>query len=197
MNRKYRSFRKLAEFDVAAFKERLILQDHLFSDANPSLKEGDLGYSHKDTNVILCRYAPMAPDIATNAEEQKKTKNNLFAVDYEARAAFADVLDPLIYRLLWLLKGTHLGGIGIIRLPAGKKIEKHYDLGLSAQFYERFHITINGPEECQFICGEGDNEERVAMRDGEVWWFDARELHSVENHSSKDRVSISCDINGI
>jgi hypothetical protein len=194
---KLRNFRKLAELDVSAFKERLILEDRLFSEANSGLKEGDLGYSHKDTNIILCRYAPMAPDIATNVEEQKKTKDNLFAVDYDARRAFNDVLDPLIYRLMWLLKATHLGGIGIIRLPAGKKIEPHYDLGLSAQFYDRFHITINGPEECLFICGEGDDEERVAMRDGEVWWFDARKLHFVENNSSKDRVSISCDFNGM
>lgn len=194
---KYRNFKKLAELDVTALRERLVLHDDLFSEANPGLEEGDLGYSHKDTNIIMCRYAPMAPDIATNVEEQENTKNNLFAVDYEGRGAFMDVLDPLIYKLFTLIKGTHLGGIGIIRLPAGRNIEKHYDLGLSAQFYHRFHITINGPEECLFICGEGDDEERVAMRDGEVWWFNCRKLHAVENRSSKDRVSISCDINGM
>jgi hypothetical protein len=195
--KKYRNFQKIADFDVTAFKERLVLLDHLFSDAHPELKEGELAYSHRHTNIIMCRYAPMAPDIATNVQEQEKTKNNLFAVDYEGRAAFMDVLDPLIYKLFTLIKGTHLGGIGIIRLLAGRNIEKHYDLGLSAQFYQRFHITIHGPAECFFICGEGDDEERVAMRDGEVWWFDARKLHAVENHSSKDRVSISCDINGM
>lgn len=194
---KLRNFQKIADFDVAAFKERLVLLDHLFSEANPGLKPGELGYSHKDTNIIMCRYAPMAPDIATNVKEQENTKNNLFAVDYEGRGAFMDVLDPLIYKLFTLIKGTHLGGIGIIRLPAGRKIEKHYDLGLSAQFYQRFHITIHGPEECLFICGEGEDEERVAMRDGEVWWFACKKLHSVINGSDRDRVSISCDINGM
>lgn len=136
----------------------------------------------------------MAADISWNVEEQQRTKDNLFAIDYPHRELIRDVLDPLIYKLMETVKGTHLGGIGIIRLPPHLKIEPHYDLGKSVQFYDRYHITVDGPEGCEFICGHGDDEERVEMRDGEVWWFDSKKIHSVENNSVFNRVSISCDI---
>lgn len=190
-----RNFIKLADGqDVSSLKAQVAAHQDLFIDLsqrNP--KKGDAGYSHRHGHLITVRYPRIPPDAATNPESGKKMLDDLFAINYEPWHIFTE-LKPHLYRLMMAVEGTHIGGIGIIKLPAGKKIDRHYDTGLATEFYKRFHLVLDGPAECWFTCGKGKDEERVAMRDGEVWWFNSQKLHSVYNNDTVDRISVSIDI---
>lgn len=192
---KLRNFARLAEgLDVSRLKAQVAAHQHLFVDLSQGRpKKGDVGYSHRHGHLITVRYPRIPPDAATNPESRKRMSDDLFSVNHEPWHIFTE-LKPLLYRLMMAVEGTHIGGIGIIKLPAGKKIDKHYDTGLATEFYNRFHLVLTGPAKCWFTCGKGKDEERVAMRDGEIWWFNSRKLHSVLNNDTIDRISVSIDI---
>ena len=192
---KYRNFHKLAEgVDVSHLKAQVAQHQHLFVDlSRGDLKKGTVGWTHRQAQLLMLRYPKIPPDADSNPESMKRLLDDLVAINHEPWYLFTE-LKPLLYRLMMAVDGTHIGGIGIVKLPAGKKIEKHVDTGLSTDFYKRFHIVLDGPPECWFTCGKGKDEERVAMRDGEVWWFNAKKPHSVLNNDTVDRISISIDI---
>ena len=54
----------------------------------------------------------------------------------------------------------------------------------------RFHVVLHGLPGSLYKCGD----EVVCMRTGEVWWFQHREVHSVENNSSDTRIHLLVDL---
>lgn len=152
------------------------------------------GYSHREAHAIVVRYVDIPDDIASNAKAYKETSDNLFAKPRIAWYALSS-LRQLVYQLFEAVDGVHIGGIGIMKVPAGSRIYPHYDTGLATEFYHRYHIVLEGPPGCWFICGEGDDEERVEQLTGEAWWFNSRKKHAVVNDNPVDsRISISIDI---
>lgn len=192
--RALKNFAELASgWDVSSLSRQIQEHEGLFV-GRKDVKEGDGGYSHKDAEVILVRYGEVPADVATNEKSFKKMSDDLAAFNREPWKLFTE-LRPLVYRLMELVQATHLGGIGIVRLAPGAVIGSHYDTGKAVDFYQRFHIVVSGPENCWFICGEGDDEERVEMLTGSAWWFDSLKLHGVRNESNEPRISISIDLN--
>jgi Aspartyl/Asparaginyl beta-hydroxylase len=193
--KKYRNFARVAEgLDVSRLQAQVAEHQHLFVDlSRGQLKKGDVGYSHRHGQIIIVRYPKIPQDADSNPDSRKQLLDDLFSVNHEPWYVLTE-LRPFLYRLMMAVEGTHIGGIGVIKLPAGKKIDRHYDTGLATDFYNRFHLVLSGPAECWFTCGKGKDEERVAMRDGEVWWFNSKKLHSVFNNDSVDRISVSIDI---
>jgi hypothetical protein len=53
----------------------------------------------------------------------------------------------------------------------------------------RFHVVLQGLPGSLYHCGD----EVVQMRTGTVWWFQHREVHSVENNSADDRIHLLVD----
>lgn len=157
-------------------------------------KEPDaIGHSHREAKSIIVRYAHIPEDVATNPEACKRAQDDLFALAHPAWYLLSH-LRPLVYGLMELVGGIHLGGIGIVKLDPGAQIYPHYDTGAMTDFYQRYHIVLAGPPGCWFICGEGEDEERVEQLTGEVWWFDSHKKHAVINASNEPRISISIDI---
>jgi Aspartyl/Asparaginyl beta-hydroxylase len=89
------------------------------------------------------------------------------------------------------VRGEQLGRVVLTRLPPGKVIYPHADtVGLYTKFYTRFHVPVQSDENVKFTCGD----EAVAMRSGELWWFDYAVLHNVENRSNADRINLIIDV---
>lgn len=195
-----KNFRKLARgVNVLPLIHQMHLCAHLvdFTDLREVAKDPDHpGHSHREAKSIMVRYAHIPDDIATNPESYKRASDDLIALPHPAWHLLSQ-LRPLIYSLLELVDGTHLGGIGIVRLDPGTQIYPHYDTGRMTDFYQRYHLVLSGPADCWFICGEGKDEERVEQRTGEVWWFDSHKKHAVINQSDEPRISISIDISSI
>lgn len=78
----------------------------------------------------------------------------------------------------------------LMRLKAGAEIKPHRDHGLSIEFGEaRLHVPIHTSADVSFIV---DNKT-IPMRAGELWYFNADQVHEVYNRGSEDRINLVID----
>ena len=98
----------------------------------------------------------------------------------------------LVFDLMRFVEGEQLGRLLITRIKPGGAIEPHEDMGASAEYYDRYHIVLQGEKGNMFYC----DTEQVQMLTGEVWWFDNKKTHSAVNNSATDRIHMIIDIRG-
>jgi len=96
----------------------------------------------------------------------------------------------LMFGLMALVQGERLGRALITRLAPGQCIDPHVDGGAHAEYYDRFHIVLQGLPGSLFRCGD----ETVSMHTGECWWFQNGIEHEVINNSADDRIHLVVDI---
>ncbi len=78
----------------------------------------------------------------------------------------------------------------LMRLTAGAEIKPHRDHGLSIEFGEaRLHVPIHTSSDVNFFV---DNK-KIPMRAGELWYFNANQVHEVYNRGSEDRINLVID----
>jgi aspartyl/asparaginyl beta-hydroxylase len=95
-------------------------------------------------------------------------------------------LKEIIYPLMAAVEGERLGGVLITRIPAGCGIAPHVDSSWHVDYYDKFYVQLKSKPGALFCCGE----DRLNPKPGEVWRFDNRELHWVENNSDDDRMTL-------
>jgi hypothetical protein len=83
-----------------------------------------------------------------------------------------------------------LQSVRFMRLKAGSVIREHRDLALSYKDGEvRLHIPVRTNPDLDFrFAGQ-----RVVMAEGECWYHDFTELHSVANRGQTDRIHLVID----
>lgn len=82
----------------------------------------------------------------------------------------------------------------LMRLKADAEIKPHRDQGLSIEFGEaRLHLPIFTSTDVSFVV----NSKTVPMNAGELWYFNADQIHEVYNRGSEDRINlvIDCEAN--
>lgn len=101
------------------------------------------------------------------------------------------VLDacPALRALLERLQ-CPLRSVRLMRLKAGAHIRPHRDHGLALeQGQARLHLPIETSDHIRFIV----NGETVPMRAGELWYFNADQVHEVRNLGERDRINLVID----
>ena len=100
-------------------------------------------------------------------------------------------LKPVIFDLMSRVDGEILGGVLITKVPAGKKVYPHVDLGWHVDYYDKFYIQLAGSDGCDFFCENEDGQvEQFCPKTGEVYLFDNRFKHWVTNDSEFDRMTL-------
>lgn len=82
----------------------------------------------------------------------------------------------------------------LMRLKAGAEIKPHCDHQLSIEYGEaRLHVPVHTSDAVSFIV---DNK-LIPMRAGELWYFNADQMHEVYNRGTEDRINlvIDCAVN--
>lgn len=78
----------------------------------------------------------------------------------------------------------------LMRLAAGAEIKPHRDQGLGMEFGEaRLHVPIHTSDAVSFLV---DNQ-RIPLRAGELWYFNADQIHEVYNRGNEDRINLVID----
>ena len=78
----------------------------------------------------------------------------------------------------------------LMRLHAGAEIKPHRDYGLNMESGEaRLHLPIYTNDAVSFIV----DQKKIPMRAGELWYFNADQIHEVYNHSDEDRINLVID----
>ena len=117
--------------------------------------------------------------------------NDINCIWWKQSSALIPLAKEVALNVMAHVRGEQLGRVVLTRLPPGKVIYPHADtLGSYNKFYTRFHVPLQSDEFVVFTCGE----EHVAMRTGELWWFDYSVPHSVENRGSDDRINLIIDV---
>lgn len=96
-------------------------------------------------------------------------------------------LEPIINRIMEDYPGGLLGGVLITKIPAGKQVYPHIDLGWHAEFYHKKILVLLKSAPGQKFCFEHEEHEGEA---GEVFEFINQESHWVVNNSDEDRISL-------
>lgn len=146
------------------------------------------GSAHSETKTIFLRWAP---EFTIDA-----VFNQIEAIDCPMLKVFPEATD-LVNAFCKILNPTQLGRVIITSLRAHGKIDPHVDEGAYADHYQRFHIPISCGEGSKFCVsyndGEGPTQETVHMKPGELWWFDNKKTHWVENPCDTARVHVIFD----
>ena len=103
------------------------------------------------------------------------------------------VLFSLVEPIIKMLEKLHKGKVGkalFIRLPAGKVVDAHHDIGEYLNVVRRTHIAITTNDEVGFTI---DGETKL-LKVGEVWEINNNKLHAVHNNGSTDRVHLLIDV---
>lgn len=101
------------------------------------------------------------------------------------------VLDdcPAIRALLGALD-CPLQAVRLMRLHAGAVIHPHRDPGLGIEHgLARLHVPLRTNEAVAFLV----DGERLPMRAGELWYFNADQVHEVYNRGDEDRIHLVID----
>lgn len=91
------------------------------------------------------------------------------------------------------LKDLHSGEVGrsmLVKLPAGKNIDKHFDGGSYLSIAKRHHIPVITNDKVWFII----DGEKKHLGVGEIWEIDNTREHEVQNLGNEDRVHLIVDI---
>lgn len=174
-------FHKIAaNIDVVPLMQSIVRQPELW-DQN-TLRTRHPGTAHSEVSDILLWFNRLDQDPAAVADDRD-------VIDYPAWNLLPQAR-VLIFDLIRRVEGVRLGRVMITKLPAGKTITPHVDGGAPATFYSRFQIALQSLPGAVFRIGD----EAVAFQTGDAWWIDNRTVHSVENHSSDDRIMLIADI---
>ena len=102
-----------------------------------------------------------------------------------SHAALSEVTRPVHD----ILNTKEVGYIMAVSLKAGGHVDLHIDEGVYAEYYDRYHLVLKSEEGNRFY----NEDESVWMQEGELWRFDHRSVHYVENNSASDRWHLIID----
>lgn len=170
--------------DVAPLLAALERKPHLFDQI--TARQQAPGSPHRYTRAIFLRWCQ------TQTVEAAFTE--IPAVDYPAMAELPEAW-PLICEVLKESESRELGRVLITELQSGGAIDPHPDEGIVADHYERFHIPLRSEPGNWFSCMIPGSKIReiVHMREGELWWFNHKRVHELDNRSHLPRLHLIVD----
>lgn len=138
------------------------------------------GSAHQDTSSIFLRWCKGLDINAAFTE--------IPAFNFPAMGKLAEAHELINYTLR-RVSAAQLGRVLIVNLRQGGAIAPHADEGAYADHYERFHIALDSKPGNVFST----EHETVEMKTGELWWFNHKEKHQVQNLSGCDRLHMIID----
>lgn len=173
-------FQKVWDFEVQQLVLELGQHPELW-DAHRQRKDAP-GSPHTQMSDIWVRYNDLAK---FKDGDLSRLNDEHFPVWYPAWRALPS-LRPLIFNLMALVEGEHLGGVLITRIPHGCGIDPHVDRSWHVDFYDKFYVSLQSAPGAVLCCGG----EELNPVPGECWRFDNRLEHWVRNTSGQDRMTL-------
>ena len=83
-----------------------------------------------------------------------------------------------------------LGRVALVALQPRSRVYPHVDVGEYYRIRDRLHLVLRSAEGSPLSA----EEETIVMREGELWAFDNKTMHSAENSSDIPRVHLIFDV---
>lgn len=176
-----RNFQLLANgIDVSQVVNQLQRQSNLWDENK--LRTTHSGTAHSQVSDIWVWFNKL-PDMLDKLVDDKDV------IPYRAWKELPS-LRPVIFALMRQVEAVRLGRVIITRLPPGKEITPHVDMGAPAEYYSRYQIALQCLPGNIFKIGN----EQVSFKTGDIWWIDNKVEHSVINNSADDRIVCIVDL---
>ena len=121
-------------------------------------------------------------------ENKIKNKDN-HESDWTSSASYFSGICQFITDFARSVNGT-LSRALIAQMKPNGLIYRHIDDGCYYLIRDRYHIVVKSVAGTIFYAGN----EKVCMQEGELWWFDNKQHHQVENPSDEWRIHIIFDV---
>jgi hypothetical protein len=86
--------------------------------------------------------------------------------------------------------GGESGRATIVKLRPLGRVYRHFDRGEYYRIRDRYHLVLQSKAGSLLTSGD----ERMQMREGEVWWFNNKEQHEAFNLSEQPRIHMIFDV---
>lgn len=142
------------------------------------------GSAHKDTETIYLRWATDQSVAGSfHCLESEDQLAPLLDLTPEIGTLFQSAL-----RHIGCGEEPDVGRVILVRLAPHGHIAEHVDEGPYADKYDRFHLCVAGASS---FYVEGHRQE---MLPGELWWFNHKKPHTVQNFSHVPRIHLIMDL---
>lgn len=179
-----RHFVKVAEkVNVSPLVEQINSHPELWN-AHGLRKERN-GSPHTQMSDIWVRYNDIA---RLDPENPRAFNNEHVPVWYPAWDVLTE-LRPIVFNLMANVQGEMIGGVLITRIPTGGGIAPHVDDGWHVNTFDKFYLSLKSAPRANFVCDHDGTTEVLNPRVGDIWRFDNRKRHWVENFSGADRIT--------
>lgn len=138
------------------------------------------GSAHTDTKAIYLRWA---------AEWTPACIFESLSSEWCDASAIFTQTTSMVRSVLDYVGATELGRVMLVSLKAGGHITPHWDAGLYADHFDRFHVALQSDEGNAFTV----DGATVHMAEGEAWWFNHQLEHTVRNDSQRERIHLIID----
>lgn len=142
--------------------------------------------AHADMTDIWIRYNAIERLDLSNPLEFNKEHVPVWYPAWERLSA----LHPIIFNLMAQVQGEMIGGVLITKIPSGQGLKPHVDTGWHVEYYDKFYLSVKSEEGSHFCCDHDGTLEKLNPKPGEIWLFDNRQNHWVENDSNSDRITV-------
>ena len=95
-------------------------------------------------------------------------------------------IEELVFDLMRLVRGEHLGMVLITKIPPHTRCEPHTDAGWNAVYHDKYLVSLKANDQQRF-CYEGYH---LVTAPGDLCMFRNDISHWVENDSDEDRWSL-------
>lgn len=138
----------------------------------------------EDVETIFLRFPPSS---VTELERSSKDPNECINMDGMIHLPAAR---HLVFALMGTVEGERLGRVMINKIRPGGMIYPHCDTPAHCAYFSRFHYVVKSQPGVVFRCGD----ETPVMQTGDVWYFNNKLEHAVNNNSDDDRIHLIVDI---
>ncbi len=112
---------------------------------------------------------------------------------HESRWTNGSVRFPLACGLLCRIareQDALLSRAKIVCLPSGRRVYPHIDRGDYYKVRDRYHFVLRSTRGSWLKAGT----EEHRMQEGELWWFDNKQIHEAFNDGDEDRIHMIFDL---
>ena len=147
--------------------------------------------SQKDTN-----YIPIRSLITRQLSTEEQVQNKLWpSSEYDEgtyKTSFWHKYPPIQIFLNWFEHkfGGDIHRVNLVRMCPGGSVKEHTDGGRYYKDKDRFHLVIQGEYEYTV------NKESMIYKQGDLWWFNNKEIHESFNVTNQDRIVLIFDVKG-
>lgn len=173
------------DMDIRPLLESIEAQPDLWNEI--TARQQAPGSPHADTRSIFLRWSPR--------QDIEAVFNDVESIDYPALNKLPKARE-LIAQCASSVGAKQIARVMIVSLKPGGTVTPHADEGLYADTFERFHLVLQADYGNEFHVDELTPNiwQSAMMRTGELWWFNHKRVHWVENFSNRERLHMIMDM---